>query len=305
MGIYITRRLLLAVVVVLGVSGVVFFSLRLSGDPAALMLPPDATRADYANLRRILGLDQSVPVQYVRFLGRMVRGDLGESFRYQEPATALVLERLPATGQLAFTTLVLVVLLAVPLGVASAVLRGSSFDHVVSVLTLAGQSMPNYWFAIMLILVFAVDLRWLPTSGHGTLVHLVLPAAALAAQPASRSVRFIRSEMLEILRQDYVRTARAKGLRPIQVLIVHALRNAAIPVVTLLGLDVGYLLGGAIVTETVFAWPGVGRLMVDAVSQRDFPVVQAATVFIACTVVAVNLLIDISYVLFDPRVRLT
>lgn len=305
MGLYVARRILLAGVVVLGVAAVVFFSLRLSGDPAALLLPPDATRDDYTNLRRILGLDQPAPVQYVRFLDRLIHGDLGKSFRYQEPATALVLERLPATGELALATFAIVMLIALPVGVASAVFRGSSFDHVASVLTLAGQSMPNYWFAIMLILVFAVDLRWFPTSGYGALVHLVLPAIALAAQPASRSVRFIRSEMLEILRQDYVRTARAKGVRPIQVLVIHALRNAAIPVVTLLGLDVGYLLGGAIVTETVFGWPGVGRLMVDAVSQRDFPVVQAATIFIACTVVVVNLFIDVSYVLLDPRVRLT
>lgn len=294
----------LALVVILGVSLVVFVTIRLSGDPVALLLPPDASRQDYAKLRRALGLDRPVLLQYTLFLAHLVRGDFGISFRSRRPAIALVIERLPASAKLTLSTFVLVLAIAIPLGILSAVRRGSFFDHLVSVATLAGQSMPNYWSAIILILVFAVDLRWVPTSGYGSIRHLILPTVALAFQPASRSARLVRSEMLEILGQDYIRTAKAKGLTELRVLLVHSLRNASIPLVTLLGLDVGYLLGGAIVVETVFSWPGAGRLLIDAVSQRDFPVVQATVVMISVTVVVVNLLVDVSYVLLDPRIRL-
>jgi len=234
----------------------------------------------------------------------MVRGDLGLSFRNHEPALQLAFERVPATGELALATFALIVLVALPLGIASSVFRDTSFDHVVSVVTLAGQAIPNYWFAIMLILIVSVELKWLPTSGFGDVRHMILPAITLAAQPASRSVRLVRAEMLEVLRQDYVRTAHAKGLRPSYVLVRHGLKNAALPLVTLLGLDVGYLLGGAIVTETIFGWPGVGNLLISAVGARDFPVVQAAVLLVAVAVVLVNLLVDLSYVWLDPRIRL-
>lgn len=303
MQVYLVRRVALAALVVLGVSAVVFGALRLSGDPAALLLPPNAGRDDYAQLRRRLGLDQPLPVQYLRFLVRLAHGDLGVSFQTREPALRLALHRLPATGELALATLALIVVAAIPLGIVSAAARNTAFDQTVSVLTLAGQAMPNYWVAIMLILLIAVDLRWLPTSGMGGLRHLILPVIALAAQPASRSIRLVRAEMSDVLHQDYIRTATAKGLPAWYVLLRHGLQNAAIPLVTLLGLDVGFLLGGAIVTETVFAWPGVGSLLINAVGQRDFPVIQAAVVLIAGMVVLVNLLVDVSYVALDPRIR--
>lgn len=303
MQIYLAKRVALALLVVVGVSAVVFGALRLSGDPAALLLPPNAGREDYAQLRRRLGLDRPLPEQYARFLARLARGDLGASFQTREPALRLAAHRLPATGELALATLVLIVVVAIPLGIISAAVRNTPFDQAVSVVTLAGQAMPNYWFAIMLILLIAVDLKWLPTSGMGGFRHLILPVIALASQPASRSVRLVRAEMSEVLHQDYVRTARAKGLPGWYVLLRHGLHNAAIPVVTLVGLDVGFLLGGAIVTETVFAWPGIGSLLINAVGQRDFPVIQAAVVLIAGMVVLVNLLVDVSYVALDPRIR--
>ena len=305
MGEYAVRRIFLAVLVIFGVSSVVFIILRLSGDPVTLMLPEGATREDYFRVQRIMGLDKPILLQYLIFLERVAQGDFGVSFRYRESAMAVVLERLPATAELALATLAIVVVVAIPIGVLSAVRRGSTFDYFIATVTLSGQSMPNYWFGIMLILFFAVELRILPTSGYGSLRNLILPAITLASQPASRSARFIRSEMLEILAMDYIRTATAKGLARARILIGHGLRNAAIPLITLLGLDIGYLLGGAVVTETVFGWPGVGRLLIDAVNQRDFPVVQATVVFIALTVVVVNLVIDFCYLLLDPRIRLT
>jgi peptide/nickel transport system permease protein len=301
---YLIGRVAFGALAVLGVSLIVFGVLRLSGDPVAVLLPEHATQADHERLRARLGLDQPLPVQYLRFLERLVRADFGQSFRYEEPAARLVLDRMPATLELLAVTLVVVAVVAIPLGVLAATQPGSPLDQVLAVITLAGQSIPTYWIAIVLVLLFAVELRWLPTSGHGDLRHVILPAVSLAVQPTCRSIRLVRLEMLGILRQDFIRTARAKGLPPRQILFRHGLKNAAIPLVTLLGMDVGYLVGGAIVTETVFGWPGVGRLLIDAVGQRDFPVVQADVVIVAVAIVGVNLLVDLSYAALDPRIRL-
>ncbi|HBY94119.1 MAG TPA: ABC transporter permease [Chloroflexi bacterium] len=289
----------------MGVTAVVFLLLRLSGDPVALLVPPDATEADYQRIRHILGLDQSLPVQYLKFLARVAHGDFGDSFTYKQPAMGLVLERLPATLELTGVTVLLIVIISIPLGLLAAVWRDSLFDYALALITLIGQSMPNFWFGIMLILVFAVELRWLPTSGQGGIGHLVLPVVALASQPLCRATTLMRSTILEILGADYIRTARAKGLRERRVLFLHALRNALIPYITLLGVDLGYLLGGAIVTETVFAWPGLGRLAVDAISRRDFPVVQADVLFVAAAVVVLNFMIDLSYGWLDPRIKVS
>jgi peptide/nickel transport system permease protein len=283
---------------------VVFVILRLSGDPAALLIDPSATREQYIELRRTLGLEGSIPEQYVRFFTSALTGDFGTSFRHGRPALDVVLERVPATALLAFAALVVTLITAIPLGVLSAVHRDSVIDRLASVVTLMGQGVPTFWLGIVLILVVAVNARILPVSGTGTPWHLVLPTIALAAHPVSKFTRLTRSEMLEVLSQDYVRTARAKGLAERVVRYRHALKNASIGLVTVVGLDIGYLLGGSVIVETVFAWPGIGRLMIDAISQRDFPVVQADVFVMATTVVVVNFLVDISYPLLDPRIRL-
>ena len=301
---YLTLRVLRAAIVVLGVSTAVFVILHLSGDPAALMISPESDRSDYERLRTHLGLDKPILVQYWGFLVRLSMGDFGESFQYGQPALSLVLERVPATLQLTTTALLISLGVAVPLGIVSAVRRNSILDYTVSSLTLVGQAVPNFWLGIMLILVFAVELHWLPTSGREHLRALVLPAATLALHPLSKFTRLTRSEILDVLGTDYVRTARAKGLAERAVLFRHALKNAAIALVTLIGLDLGYLLGGAVITETVFAWPGIGRLAVNAIFQRDFPIVQAFVFFVSVVVVGVNLLVDMVYSILDPRIRL-
>ncbi|MBI4278258.1 MAG: ABC transporter permease [Armatimonadetes bacterium] len=301
---FLIRRLLWSALAILGVSTIVFVVLHFSGDPAALLLPPTGTREDYQALRRLLGLDRPLGVQYAAFLLRAARGDFARSFQYDQPSLEVVLERLPATFQLTAVAIGLIILVAVPLGVASAVFRNSWIDHMGSALTLAGQAAPNFWLGVMLILFFSVELRWLPTSGRGSLAHLVLPGVTLALQPLAKITRLTRSEMLDVLGQDFIRTARAKGLAAAAVVVRHALKNASIAIVTVIGLDLGYLLGGAIITESVFAWPGMGRLAVEAISNRDFPVVQAAVFVIALLVVAVNLAVDLVYVYLDPRVRL-
>jgi ABC-type dipeptide/oligopeptide/nickel transport system permease component len=283
---------------------VVFVILRLSGDPAALLIDPSATREQYVELRKTLGLEGSIPEQFFRFFTSALSGDFGTSFRHGRPALEVVMERVPATAQLAFAALAVTLFTAIPLGVLSAVHRDSFVDRLASVVTLMGQGMPTFWLGIVLILVVSVNARLLPVSGTGTPWHLVLPTIALAAHPISKFTRLTRSEMLEVLSQDYVRTARAKGLGERVVRYRHALKNASIGLVTVVGLDVGYLLGGSVIVETVFAWPGIGRLMIDAISQRDFPVVQADVFVMATTVVVVNFLVDISYPLLDPRIRL-
>jgi ABC-type dipeptide/oligopeptide/nickel transport system permease component len=300
---YLTRKLAHTAFVAFGVVTLVFAALRLSGDPAATMLPGDASVDELRELRRELGLDQPIHLQYARFLLGAVTGDFGTSLRHQEPAMRLVLERLPATLELAFAALLLAVAVGVPLGIVAALHRGRIADMLAMAFAVVGQATPYFWMGIMLILVFAVELRWLPTSGRGGFDRLVLPAVTLGTHFMAVLARLTRTSMLETLGQNYVTTARAKGLTERVVVLVHALKNAAVPVVTLIGLQFGTLLGGAVVTETIFAWPGVGRLAVQSIFVRDYPVVQAGVFVLALTFVAINLLVDLLYGWLDPRTR--
>jgi len=300
---YLLRRLWQSLLVLFGVSVVVFFILHLTGDPAALLLPPDATAEDIAKFRTDMGFDDPWVVQYARFLKGAVRGDFGESLRHGEPAMGLVLERLPATFELAGAGLLIALTLAIPAGIVSAVRRNTSVDYVSTVVALLGQAMPTFWLGIMLILVFSVRLNWLPSSGRGSLEHLILPAITLGLFTTARITRLTRSGMLEVLGQDYIRTARAKGVGEPPVVWKHALKNASIPIVTIVGIELGTLLGGSVITETIFAWPGVGRLSVQAIFNRDYPVVQSAVFLLASTFVIVNLLVDVVYTYLDPRIR--
>ncbi|HWN12560.1 MAG TPA: nickel ABC transporter permease [Candidatus Dormibacteraeota bacterium] len=300
---YLRRRLWQSLLVLLGVSVVVFFILHLTGDPAALLLPPDATAEDIAKFRTAMGFDDPWVVQYARFLKGAVRGDFGESLRHGEPAMALVLERLPATFELAGAGLLIALGLAIPAGIVSAVRRNTSVDYVSTVVALLGQAMPTFWLGIMLILIFSVRLNWLPSSGRGGLEHLILPAITLGLFTTARITRLTRSGMLEVLGQDYIRTARAKGVGEPPVVWKHALKNASIPIVTIVGIELGTLLGGSVITETIFAWPGVGRLSVQAIFNRDYPVVQSAVFLLASTFVIVNFLVDVIYTYLDPRIR--
>ncbi len=305
MNTFLVRRLAQAGVVVLGVSFVVFFILHLTGDPTLLLLPPDATAEEIRRFRSAMGFDDPLVVQYARFLGGAVRGDFGESLRHGQPAMRLVLERLPATVELASAAMLVALAVALPAGVVSAVRRNTPVDYLSTTVALLGQSMPTFWLGIMLILVFAVRLGLLPSSGRGDIEHLVLPALTLGLFTTARMMRLTRSGMLEVLGQDYIRTARAKGMSEAPVVWKHALRNAAVPIVTIAGIELGALLGGSVITETIFAWPGVGRLSVQAIYNRDYPVVQAAVFVLATTFVVVNLLVDILYTYLDPRIRTT
>ena len=304
---FLLRRLLHAIFVVWGVVTVVFFLVRLTGDPTVFLVDQSATQEEIAHMRTFLGLDRPLAVQYVDFVSHAVHGDFGASIREKRPAMGMVLEHFwPATVELAAAALCLSTMLAVPLGVVSATHRGRMADHASRIASLFLQSMPSFWLGIMLILLFAVVLGGLlPAYGSGSLKHLILPAVALAAAPLAQNVRLIRAGMLEVLAQDYVRTARAKGVFERGVIYRHALRNAAIPVITVTGLSLGFMLSGAIIIETVFAWPGMGRLIVQAVPARDFPVIQAGVFVFALVFVAINLLVDVLYTVADPRVRLT
>jgi peptide/nickel transport system permease protein len=300
---YTVRKLVHTAFVALGVVTLVFVALRLSGDPAATMLPGDASVDELRALRQELGLDRPLALQYLRFLAAAVSGDFGSSFRHQQPALPLVLERLPATLELAFAALLLALAVALPLGIVAAIYRGRPADMLAMAFAVVGQATPYFWMGIMLILIVSVELDWLPTSGRGGLAHLVLPAVTLGTHFAAALARLTRTSMLEVLGQNYVTTARAKGLSEQVVVLAHALKNAAVPVVTLIGLQFGTLLGGAVVTETIFAWPGVGRLAVQSIFARDYPVVQAGVFVLALTFVAINLLVDLLYGLLDPRIR--
>jgi peptide/nickel transport system permease protein len=304
MSVYLVRRLAQSVLVLLGVSFVVFLILYLTGDPALVLLPPDATAQDIREFRDRMGFNDPFIVQYGRFLGGALRGDFGQSVRHGEPAFGLVLERLPATFELSGAALLVALLLAIPAGVVSAVRRNTVTDYVATVVALLGQSMPTFWLGIMLILIFSVQFNVLPSSGRGGLEHLVLPAITLGLFTTARITRLTRSGMLEVLNQDYIRTARAKGVSGRPVVWKHAFKNAAIPIVTIVGIELGTLLGGSVITETIFAWPGVGRLSVQAIYNRDYPVVQAAVFLLASTFVLVNLVVDLLYTYLDPRIRL-
>jgi peptide/nickel transport system permease protein len=301
---YLLRRLAQSLLVLFGISFVVFLILHLTGDPTLVLLPPDASPEDVIRFRQAMGFNDAFLVQYVRFLGGALRGDFGQSLRHGEPAFALVVERMPATFELAGAGLVLALALAIPAGIVSAVRRNTSVDYVSTVVALLGQSMPTFWLGIMLILLFSVRWNLLPSSGRGTLDHLVLPALTLGLFTTARITRLTRSGMLEALSQDYIRTARAKGVADPPIVWKHALKNAAIPIVTIVGIELGTLLGGSVITETIFAWPGVGRLSVQAIYNRDYPVVQAAVFLLASTFVVVNLAVDVVYTYLDPRIRL-
>jgi ABC-type dipeptide/oligopeptide/nickel transport system permease component len=305
MRVYIIKRLIEAVGICLVISIISFFLLFLNADPALLLLPPEAEAKDIALFRTQMGLDRPVVVQYIDFLSKVVlHGDFGVSFVYKVSATDLVVERFPATFKLAIAAFFLINLIAVPVGIIAAVRRYSFVDNIATFIALVGQAMPLYWFGIMLIIIFGVWLRWLPISGSETLFHLILPAITLGSWILPINMRLVRSSMLEVLSQDYIRTARAKGIRESKVLYKHAFKNAAIMLVTLLGMQFGLLLGGAVVTETVFAWPGLGRLAVDSIRLGDYPVVQAIVVVFAFFVVIGNLAADILAAMIDPRIRL-
>ncbi|MCJ7493067.1 MAG: ABC transporter permease [Deltaproteobacteria bacterium] len=301
---YILKRLFHSIFVLIGISVVVFIILHLTGDPAALLMPMDATPEQVAQFRKEMGFTDPLLVQYWRFFKGTLRLDFGLSFRHSQPALDLVLERMPATIQLTITAMIIAMIIAVPVGIISAIRRNSILDHIGMTGALLGQSTPVFWLGIMLILVFSVTFQWFPSSGRGTLEHLILPAVTLGMFSMARTARMMRSSMLEVLGQEYMKTARAKGLSPRMVILKHALKNALIPVVTIVGMELGTLLGGAVITETVFAWPGVGRLAVQAIYNRDYPVVQAAVFLLASIFVLVNLVVDILYTYLDPRVKL-
>ncbi|SEI90106.1 peptide/nickel transport system permease protein [Bhargavaea ginsengi] len=300
---YLLKSLLKTIPVLLLITMIVFVLMRLTGDPVSLMLPENATAEERDTLRESLGLNDPLPVQYLAFLGDLVKGDFGDSFRYNMDALDLVLERLPATLELAIASMIVAVIISVPLGILSAIKRNSVLDLFITGGAVVGKAMPNFWLGIMLILFFSVTFQLLPVSGRGTLAHLVLPAITLGTGIAAEMTRLIRSSMLEILGQDFIRTARSKGLRETVVVNQHAFRNALIPVVTIMALQTATLVGGTLITETVFAWPGLGQLLVQAVNLRDMAVVQAATFIIAIFVILSNLSADLIYRLLDPRIK--
>jgi ABC-type dipeptide/oligopeptide/nickel transport system permease component len=309
MGFFVLRRLSASLVVLFGVTLLVFITLRLSGDPVQLLLRGgNPSEADIERLRHALKLDQPLPKQYFDFLTSAVRGDFGESLRYKTPAMREVLNRMPATIELSIAGYLFALLVAIPAGIVSAVKRGGIADFFSRFISLIGVSFPSFWLGLILILLFSVRLRWLPVSGRGegtveSIKSLVLPAVTLGTAYCAVVMRLLRSSLLEVLNQDFVRTARAKGLRDRSVLVRHALRNALIPVVTVAGLQIGFLLSGSVIVEVVFSWPGVGRLVVDSIGQRDYPIVQAAVVLLASALILINLLVDIICAMIDPRIR--
>ena len=298
----VVRRVVRLLVVLMGVSLVTFAILHVSGDPVSLMMP-EAPEADRAALRQAMGFNDALPVQFGRFVANIVRGDFGQSFFHREPALHLVLERMPVTLLLTVIAMALSLAIAVPVGILSAVRRNSLFDHGATFVVFLGTSMPVFWTGIMLILLFAVQLRMLPVSGWDTWSALLLPAVTLATFSTPLLLRIVRSSMLEVITLDYVRTARAKGVSEWIVIWHHALVNAALPLVTVAGLQFGLLLGGAVITETVFAVPGVGRLIVGAIRQLDFPIVQAGVFLLALIVVMVNFAVDMLYFYLNPQIR--
>lgn len=300
---YVYRRALQSIVVLLGISAVVFVVTLLTGDPVRALLGEAATEADIQAYRAQLHLDKPLPIQYVMFLTRAVRLDFGDSLRYREPALDLVLERLPATLSLGGAALFVLLLFALPAGLLSAMKHGTLWDSLIQSVVLFMQSVPVFLSGVLLILLLGVHWQVLPTSGYGTLQHLVMPAATLGMYSAVRVARMLRASMLEVFDQHYVRTARAKGLPERAVSLKHALRNALIPVITLVGMETGMLLGASVVTETVFAWPGIGQLLVNAIYSRDFPLVQGAVLLIAFMFLIINLAVDLVYAVIDPRIR--
>jgi ABC-type dipeptide/oligopeptide/nickel transport system permease component len=301
---YLLRRLLLTVPVLLGVATLVFALIHLvPGDPAQSMLGESASPAEIERLQKSLGLDKPLLTQYRAFLAGMARGDLGTSFRFGTPVTQEIRKRLPDTALLAFCAMAVAIAVAIPLGIVAAVFRGRALDHAAMTLALAGISMPSFWLGPLLAIFFAVYLGWLPVSGSGTPLHLVLPAVTLGTALAAILARMTRSSVIEELRELYVLAARARGLSQARAVLRHAFRNSLIPVVTIIGLQFGAVLTGTIITETIFGWPGIGRLLIQAINTRDYPLVQGCILFISVTYVAMNLLTDLTYGFLDPRIR--
>ena len=301
---FLIKRFLQAVLVLVGVSFLTFIVAHLTGDPVELMARENASLEDKQALREFLGLDRPLAEQYLTFIGKAVQGDLGYSFVQRASVTELIAERLPATLELAAAGFLLALLISVPLGIIIALKRNTVWDVVVTALAMVGQAAPGFWIGLMLVVLFAVELKWLPVSGYGGPMYLILPAITLALQSAARLTRLVRASMLEVLNADFIRTARSKGLRERTVLFIHAFRSAMIPVVTMAGLELAELVSGAFITETIFAWPGVGRLAVNAVYQRDFPLIQGVVLLAAVFFVVINFLVDVLYVVIDPRVKL-
>ncbi|MEM7129420.1 MAG: nickel ABC transporter permease [Chloroflexota bacterium] len=303
---YIIRRLLQTLLVIFGVSIVSFGLMFLTGDPTELLLGAGAdfmTHEEIEAYRHAMGFDRPWIVQYADFAAGVVRGDFGDSLMHHRPAFSVVIERMPATVQLALIALAISVIFAIPIGVISATRPNSWYDYVSMTGALIGQSVPSFWLGILLMLFFGVYLKWLPISGRGTWQHLILPGFTLAAFSLARNARLTRSSLLEVMQQDYMRTARAKGLTERPIVYRHGLRNALIPLVTMIGLQVGFLLGGSVIIETIFAWPGIGRLIIQSIYNKDFPVVQAGVTLLAIIFVLVNLLVDLIYAWLDPRVQ--
>lgn len=299
---YFIRRILQSILVLIGATLVAFFVVRSTGDPVRMMLPEDATPEEVQAMQIRMGLDKPVVVQYADFIRRAIAGDLGNSIRQKVSVTKLIFERIPATLELTFAALILGIIISFPVGIFAAIRHNSSWDLFATSFSLLGQAAPTFWTGLMLILIFGVKLQVLPISGRDSFANLILPAVTLGFYVTGRITRMVRSGMLEVLGKEYIRTARAKGLLERTVVWGHSLRNASIPVVTLIGLEFASLLGGAIIIETVFGWPGIGRLVVNAVFQRDFPVIQGVVLISAVLFVVVNLIVDLLYSVLDPRI---
>ena len=300
---YFGRQLVQFVVVIIGISMLSFSILHVIGDPVVLFVQEGAPKEEHERFRKLLGLDQPVYVQYWRFASRAVQGDFGKSWYGDAPAFGLVIERMPPTIYLTFAGLAVALLIALPLGTVAALHRHSIVDNLCTMLAVGGQAMPIFWLGIMLIIIFAVNLRVLPASGYGTWQHFLMPAFTLGAFLAPITMRLVRSGLVEVMNTEYIKTARAKGMDERMVVVKHAFRNACLPVITVIGLQFGQLLGGAVVTETVYAWPGVATLTVESIRNQDFPVVQCAVVLLALIIVSVNFLVDLIVALIDPRIR--
>lgn len=305
MGAYITKRLILLIFVLFGVGTIVFFLIHMiPGDPVDIMLGDTAVAADKDELRRNLGLDKPVLSQYVNYLGSVITGDLGTSIHSKRKVLSEILERIPASGELMFGAMFIAVLIAFPLGILSALKPYGFTDAISMTVSFIGISMPNFWLGPILIIVFAIELDWLPANERGNFLNLILPSITLGTAMAAMLSRMIRSSLLEVLGEDFIKNARARGLSERKVVLKHALRNSMIPVITIIGLQVGVLLSGAIITEAIFDWPGLGSLLLDGINSRNYPLVQGCILFIASIYVFVNLITDILYAYADPRVRL-
>ncbi len=302
---YISKRLLQAIFVLLGVSLVAFIILHLSGDPLSLLISSGATPEQEAAIRTKMGLDDPLYIQYFRFLAQILHGDFGESLYYKQSTLSLIMNRLPATIQLTFAGILVATVIGIPLGIIAATKKGSVVDSVVRIIAICGQAIPSFWLGLMMILIFSVKLKWLPTSGRGTFAQMIMPAITVGLFSMASVCRLTRSTMIETLKTDYIRTAKAKGLHKARIIVIHALRNSLLPVVTTIGMEIGHLLGGTLLTETIFSWPGIGSLAVQAITNRDYPLVQTAVLITAFMFVIVNLIVDLLYAVIDPRIDVT